>query len=94
MPNFTIKLEVDIYQFPETCFDVLEEDTRITIGDLHGNAIKLMHMLVRQDVAKNINRDEYSQLVDIYLKKSLNKDDIANFKKILDKIQFKKDTSH
>jgi hypothetical protein len=66
MPKF-INEQVDIYQLPSV--DLTHkgtEGTEITIGDLHGNAMKLMFMLVKHGIATNISKEDYNRLVEIY----------------------------
>lgn len=61
--------------------------TEITIGDLHGNAMKLLFMLVKHGVAE-IERQKYKDLVQIYKKNvnALTAADINKFHDILDGI--------
>ena len=68
MTNRLIQQNVDIYQYPETFDDSL---TSVTIGDLHGNAVKLVYFLLRQNVIKfkdNVNNpaEAYRQFVELY----------------------------
>ncbi len=67
MPSKFINEEVDIFQLPVT--DAIYEVVaggQFTIGDLHGNAMKLLFMLVKQGIAWNIDAVDYNRLVDIY----------------------------
>ena len=67
MPHEFINEQVDIYQLPS--IDVPHKGsagTQVTIGDLHGNAIKLMFMLVKHGIATNIDEADYNRLVAIY----------------------------
>ena len=63
----------------------------LTIGDLHGNAIKLLYFLIKQQIINNINRKEYKKLVDIYNKSvdRLEKKNLDSFNKIVEKIECK-----
>lgn len=82
---------VDIYQLPDVDpFHVADAGAQITIGDLHGNAIKLLFMLVRQGIATNITVNDYNKFVGIYTKPVdfLTQDDLNHFNAILDRIQF------
>lgn len=54
----------------------------ISIGDLHGNPIKCLHILVREGIF-DITSDDYHTLNAIYNKIELDKNDIETFTKIL-----------
>lgn len=55
---------VDLKKYPET-IDTFAPGMEVTIGDLHGNALKLIYFLLRNQVIKLSKRD-YQQLVTIY----------------------------
>ncbi|MFI4918150.1 MAG: hypothetical protein ACHP65_01180 [Legionellales bacterium] len=59
---------------------------RITFGDIHGNAIKLLHILIMSQVVTKILSEQYSWLVELYNTNpsSLTKEDIDCFNAILD----------
>lgn len=60
----------------------------ITIGDLHGNALKLFYMLVRHGVM-SISSEEYNKFVNLYgHSKNLTAQDITQFEDILAKAKF------
>ncbi|MFZ0218908.1 MAG: Dot/Icm T4SS effector Wip [Candidatus Aquirickettsiella sp.] len=60
-----INEKVDIYTLPAA--DLKDkENSEITIGDLHGNAMKLLFMLVKHGIATNISEKKYLALVKIY----------------------------
>lgn len=88
-----ISKQVDIYQFPSV--DLIDKGTQITIGDLHGNAMKLMFMLVTHGIATNINKEDYENLVKIYSiqAENLTKEHLGDFNKILAKIEFNSDST-
>lgn len=95
MPEF-INEQVDIYQLPP--IDLTHkgtEGTEITIGDLHGNAIKLMFMLVKHGIATNISKAYYNRLVEIYKTPTTNltKELLGEFNEILAKIEFNSDST-
>lgn len=48
MVNHVIKERLDLYKFPKTNYP--HKGDAITIGDLHGNALKLIHFLLRHNV--------------------------------------------
>lgn len=72
-----------------------DKDRHITVGDLHGNPIKLLHFLVRENVFK-LSEDNYNYLVQLYNRDyskippedvaSIQKQDFEAFKKILDSV--------
>lgn len=62
--------------------------TQITLGDLHGNAIKLIYFLVREGVLQALTRENYARLIEIYSKpvETITAEDLANFNGILDEL--------
>ncbi len=40
--------------------------TQLTLGDLHGNAMKLIYFLIREGVIENITPEDYQELLAIY----------------------------
>lgn len=84
-----IQEQVDIYQLPVV--DVTGKtdlSSQITIGDLHGNAIKLMFMLVKHGIVSNLSKHDYNRLVSIYKMdtQDLTKERLDEFNHILSKI--------
>ncbi|NKB47387.1 MAG: hypothetical protein GKR77_06320 [Legionellales bacterium] len=73
--------EEDIKQVNES---VIKND--ITIGDLHGNFVKLLYVLVRFNLIK-ISLEDYQRLVQIYKQDAWSKEDINQFQGILDAIK-------
>ncbi len=63
-----IEEQADIYQFPKNCLK--NEYTSITIGDLHGNAVKLLFFLFHQGVIQFKNtenpEEKYLEFVQLY----------------------------
>lgn len=95
MSHELINENVNIFKFPS----VDEEHkgnagNQITIGDLHGNAMKLIFMLVKHGIASNINEDDYNSLVAIYRTSiyALNKEHLDRFNGILSNMTFTTDT--
>jgi len=79
-------VNIDIY--PELDKDHLAKDNaQITVGDLHGNAVKLLYILVRHAMI-NISPEDYKAFVEIYRKdvKALSEQDINALKQIVAKI--------
>lgn len=94
MTNKFISEHVDIYQPPIVNNPLHKnEGVQITIGDLHGNAMKLIFMLVKHGIATNINSNDYQLLLSIYQTHSLEltKLHLNKFNQILSKVEFKKD---
>ncbi len=78
-----VKSNVDIYKYPQK---EVTHATQLSIGDLHANAMLLMHFLVSNGVVK-ISEENYAQLKDIYLKAELSEADIQDFNKIIDELE-------
>lgn len=62
--------------------------SQITIGDLHGNALKLMYFLVKHGVLTNVSDNDYRRFVALYDKNpnELNKNDLIWFNQFLGKL--------
>lgn len=95
MSHLLIKEQVSIYTLP--AFDTQHPaapGTQISIGDLHGNTMKLIFLLVKHGIAKNLSQSDYNQLVSIYRKQTheLTKADLSAFNALLDKIEFNTNT--
>jgi hypothetical protein len=61
----------------------------LALGDLHGNALKLMYFLIRHGIAKLTDK-QYQQLADIYYKDvtELSSNDIVKFKTIVSEVHY------
>lgn len=87
----TISPNIDLKKYPEEIPEEIREDshTQFVIGDLHGNALKLIHLMLLEGVftfePKNEREKKYQELRRIYEKpvEKLNSDDIANLKKLI-----------
>lgn len=78
MPNEIYgKRNVDIYQHPDT-ITVHEENSQLTIGDLHGNAIKFIYFLIKEGILQLKEKDDYCRLVAIYNKLPATHDQITS----------------
>lgn len=89
MINTFIKLPVDLDKFPEVDTENKAEDgAEISIGDLHGNAVKLLYFLLRQGVVEGITAEDYHAFVEIYKTKpqDLTATKLATFYNIINKI--------
>lgn len=75
--------QVNLEQYPDQ-ITVQDTGVEVTIGDLHGNSLKLLNFLIRNDVVK-ISREDYKLFVKIYQKSpdDLSKKDLAFFQIIL-----------
>lgn len=85
-----ISEQVDIYQMPKADHSLLDKGGEITIGDLHGNAIKLLFMLFKHGIASGIDKADYDMLVAIYKMPhdTLIRSDLELFNTLLSKIRF------
>jgi hypothetical protein len=80
---------VDIYQLPNADMKP-EAGEAISVGDLHGNAIKLLFVLFKHGIASGLNEFEYIALKHIYLTpvQSLTIEDLNTFDALLNRIQW------
>lgn len=93
MSHVLIKETVDIDELPKVDERYLSAPGKqITIGDLHGNAIKLLFLLVMHGIAKNLSDSDYNELVTIYKTRPLQTENKNQFNSLLNKIKFNKDT--
>lgn len=58
---------VDIRRHPEPS-KMMEPVSSVTIGDLHGNALKLLYFLIREGVLSLADPNQYAAFVEIYCK--------------------------
>ncbi len=63
---------------------VSDDQAQLTLGDLHGNALKLIYVLIRQQILQ-MSESDYKTLVEIYNKATeiLQKTDLELFNQIL-----------
>ena len=93
MSHILVKEQVDIFKLPQVDERYLSAPGKqISIGDLHGNTMKLLFLLVKHGIAKNLTAADYQDLVDIYKTRPLSKENLKAFNLILDKIEFNADT--
>ncbi len=79
---------VDIFKYPSVDPDyIAQPGDQITIGDLHANAIKLIHLLIRRQVI-SMDTAAFDRLVEIYCKRidSLTREDIIEIDSIIENI--------
>jgi len=84
---------MSLFQFIQPALDtthLADEGAQITLGDLHGNAIKLLYMLVRHGVITDISDVDYDELVSIYIKNvdDVTKEDLQKFAAIIDSVKY------
>lgn len=76
---------VDLMKYPQKVdINLVNENNQLTIGDLHGNALRLINFLIRHRVIE-MEKENYMLFRNIYIKRSddLQLIDITNFKTIL-----------
>jgi hypothetical protein len=80
----------DIYKFPQPVKIPQEQsDIEVSIGDLHGNAIKLLFMLIRYGMVANITKAQYQRLVTLYRTAELTQENLDEFDGIIATITFR-----
>lgn len=67
----------------------------VTLGDIHGNALKLIYSLIEENILTLQPKEDYLKLRDIYKKdpSDLSSEDLAAFKKILSNAKLNKQKS-
>lgn len=88
--NQLLVKQINLKNYPEE-IKSYTSDTEVTLGDLHGNALKLMNFLIRNEVLK-ISREDYKLFYKLYKKPpgELSKRDIDIFHIILENAEFSK----
>lgn len=73
----------DLSEYPEIC---QHDETHVTLGDLHGNALKLVYTLLEEGIFTGISHDNYRALYQIYQKdpSQLTRDDLTKFRDIIE----------
>ncbi|MHB1947791.1 MAG: hypothetical protein ACYCQI_06740 [Gammaproteobacteria bacterium] len=76
--------EVSLYDYPKKEERELKPGEEITLGDLHGNALKLVQTLIRENIL-NMSEEDYEAFVNIYTKKpdALTSQHLDKFRDIL-----------
>lgn len=87
-PNADLYEKLPIPKVPE----LTSTSGQITVGDLHGNAAKLLFILFEHGIASGLNDYEYTQLLSIYKTPvdALIEQQLIDFSKFLDQIKFAK----
>lgn len=84
----SISTKVDIYKYPRRKSDyVPTEDEILSLGDMHGNAAKLLFALIYYHVV-DLSEEDFKSFITIYKKEmhQLTQDDISNFNEIISHI--------
>ena len=86
MPHEIVVTDADIRTKPDT-LAVAKEKTTVTFGDLHGNALKLLHLLTQYGFI-TISDADYASFVSLYHKDSddLTAADLAGLDALLERI--------
>ncbi|HYF98267.1 MAG TPA: hypothetical protein VD770_04730, partial [Coxiellaceae bacterium] len=89
-PNLSKHDEADLDSYPSPLVDArpaANADTQLTLGDLHGNFLKLMYFLIREKVITGVYEKDYDWLVEFYKKPAdeMSAAEISIFKSILEK---------
>lgn len=93
-----LSVDVDIFQCPAVDESHLaDKGVQITIGDVHGNAIKPIFVTVKHGIARNMTEGKYQKFVQIYLRsfeeEGLSRADLLYFNWLLDSIDFKSEAT-
>lgn len=88
MPNQLYQKSVNIAQYPK---EIIPLEGEVTIGDLHGNALKLLFILITHGIATGLTEDDYATLVWIYQTRvdQLTQCALQQFDEIVSRIVFK-----
>ncbi len=99
-PNKLIRTKVDIYSYPQVDPSYpADPENQFTNGDLHANPIKALYTLIRLGVL-TLGKQDYLKLVEIFrtadtttnLPGKLTPEQLAEYRTILSRIQFNKNT--
>ncbi len=86
MAHRLIQDVVDIHQYPqESLIDKLGSEDLITLGDMHGNALKLLYALIRHQFV-NLPSHDFEEFKTIYYTPSINAETLHQFEKILSRM--------
>jgi hypothetical protein len=67
MQPILIEENVDLRQYPDLS-ERVGAVSSVTLGDLHGNALKLLYFLIREGVLSLAEKNQYADFLDIYSK--------------------------
>lgn len=86
MANEFISEEVSLLAKPSPDPRCTNNGSQLTVGDMHGNALKFIYILIKHGIITHLSDEDYQTLVSIYYKDvdQLTPDDLAKFCEILD----------
>ncbi|NDH08316.1 MAG: hypothetical protein EBY16_01630 [Gammaproteobacteria bacterium] len=92
-PNSLTTQQVQLSQFPDVVHKRRPGENQITVGDLHGNALKLMFILISEGIVTNMTSQQYQELVRIYSTptEALNPNHLQGLNAIVSSLEFNKD---
>lgn len=81
--------DCNLSEYPTVKECLLDENCQITIGDLHGNALKLFYFLIRHGVI-DTSKDDYEKFIEIYQKdiEKITIEDLNEFNDLLKKAKY------
>lgn len=87
--RFETDHHANLHVMPPLDHNKLGKDKHLVIGDLHGNALKLIYILVRHGIIKNMTDNVYAELVNIYNMPidKITKEVISHFNKIISNLE-------
>jgi len=80
---------VSISEYPQI-IDI-HDGGEVTVGDLHGNALKFIHTLIMHEFVQGIDEEEYNEFVEIYQTKTRRLDarSLERFSEIISQMELK-----
>lgn len=89
-PYNTMEINQADLRYPPQSIDPPAAGVEVTLGDLHGNALKLLYFLVKNDIVSILDKD-YSAFANLYKKppEMLSRRDLNDFHSILNRIKIK-----
>lgn len=81
-----IRENVNIDDYPNASDFSVSQDSKISIGDLHGSALKMLYFLQRHAVIE-IPREEYLSFVKLYKIQKITSNHLDEFNRILESIR-------
>jgi len=86
--NQRLSIDVNLNVYP-TNISPLKLQEQLTLGDLHGNALKFLYILVANGIVE-ISQENFTRFNELYNKSDLNEVDLASFEKILQNLKIHK----
>ena len=86
-----IAVEVNLVEFPEIdTLHLVQGPAHLTVGDLHGNALKLLFILQRHGVITNLTQEMYTCFLMYYIQsvsQCITSEDLSEIRKLIDAIE-------